>query len=82
MHLASEAKSFVDLMQSVLNAHPGMPAGFFDPAGRVLLPLDSIDLTSLHRKRIQNYLRDFQWAASYIAVSVAVFWVMVKLQLQ
>jgi len=61
------------MVQSTLNTHPGVPPGFFDPAGRVLLPLDSLDLTSLHGKQVKNCLRGFQSAASYIADGAALY---------
>ena len=61
------------VMQSTLSTHPGVPTGFSDSTGLLLLPLDSLELTFLHGNRVNNCLENFYSAACYIADGIALY---------
>lgn len=62
-----------DVMQRALNTHPGLPAGFCQSAGLLLLPLDSMALASCHGNQIGNCLENSSSIARYIADGVALY---------
>lgn len=62
-----------DVMQSTLDAHPGLPAGFSNSTELLLLPLDSMALTFLHGNQVGNCLHNFHSAVTYIADGVALY---------
>ena len=61
------------VMQSTLSTHPGVPTGFSDSTGLLLLPLDSLELTFLHGNRVNNCLENFYSTACYIADGIALY---------
>ncbi len=65
-----------DVMQRTLNAHPRIPSGFSDPSGVLLLPLDSMALTSFHGSQIGNCLENRCSTIRYIVDGAALYGVL------
>ena len=62
-----------ETIQGILNTHPGLPTGFSDVKGLLLLPVDSLALTMFHGYKVGNCLQNFRSVVNYLVEGVALY---------